>query len=59
MHLGEFYLFLPRSAPNPTHVVGSGAASRATRGVVRVQRLHTVERGYPYVKVPTVTIARL
>jgi hypothetical protein len=32
MHLGEFYLPLPRGAPNPAHVVGSGAASRATRG---------------------------
>jgi hypothetical protein len=32
MHPGEFYLPLPRGAPNPTHVVGSGAASRATGG---------------------------
>jgi hypothetical protein len=32
MHPGEFYLPLPRGAPNPAHVVGSDAASRATRG---------------------------
>jgi hypothetical protein len=32
MHPGEFYLPLPHSAPNPAHVVGSGAASRATGG---------------------------
>jgi hypothetical protein len=30
MNPGEFYLPLPRGAPNPAHVVGSGAASRAT-----------------------------
>jgi hypothetical protein len=32
MHLGEFYLPLPHGAPNPAHVVGSGAASRAIGG---------------------------
>jgi hypothetical protein len=32
MHLGEFYLLLPRGAPNSVLVVGSGAASRATGG---------------------------
>jgi hypothetical protein len=54
MHPGEFYLPFPRGAPNPTHVVGSGAASRATGGVAPVRRLYTVERGYPYFKVLTV-----
>jgi hypothetical protein len=34
MHPGEFYLPLPRGAPNPAHVVGSGAASRATEGAL-------------------------
>jgi hypothetical protein len=48
MHLGEFYLLLPRGAPNSALVVGSGAASRATGGgVARQWRLYTVERGYP------------
>jgi hypothetical protein len=32
MHPREFYLLLPRGAPNPTIVVGSGAASCATGG---------------------------
>jgi hypothetical protein len=32
MHPREFYLPLPRGAPNPAHVVGSGAAPRATGG---------------------------
>jgi hypothetical protein len=32
MHLGKFYLSLPRGAPNPAHAAGSGAASRATGG---------------------------
>jgi hypothetical protein len=26
MHLGMYYLSLPRGAPSPAHVVGSGAA---------------------------------
>jgi hypothetical protein len=30
MHLGMYYLSLPRGAPSPTHVVGSGAALRMT-----------------------------
>jgi hypothetical protein len=28
MHLGKYYLSLPRGAPRPAHVVGSGAALR-------------------------------
>jgi hypothetical protein len=50
MHPREFYLPLPRGAPNPAHVVGSGAAPRATGGgggVARQRRLYTVGRGYP------------
>jgi hypothetical protein len=48
MHPGEFYLLLPRGAPNPTLVVGSGAASHATGGgVARQWHLYTVGRGYP------------
>jgi hypothetical protein len=30
MHLGMYYLSLPRVAPSPAHVVGSGAALRMT-----------------------------
>jgi hypothetical protein len=47
MHLGEFCLSLARGAPNPDHAVVSGAASRATGGVVRVRHLHTAEGGTP------------
>jgi hypothetical protein len=30
MHLGKYYLSLPRGAPSSAHVVGSGAALRMT-----------------------------
>jgi hypothetical protein len=47
MHLGVYYLSLPRGAPRPAHVVGSGAVLR----VARRRRTCTVSlycsRGYP------------
>jgi hypothetical protein len=47
MHLGMYYLSLPRGAPSPAHVVGSGAALRMTwrcgTGAVPSYR----RRGYP------------
>jgi hypothetical protein len=48
MHPGMYYFSLPRGALRPVHVVGSGAVlSVWPGGVVRVQRLHTVEEGTP------------
>jgi hypothetical protein len=44
---GTYYPSSPRGALRPAHVVGSGALSVWPRGVVRVQRLHTVEEGTP------------
>jgi hypothetical protein len=47
MHPGKYYLSLPRGTPRPAHVVGSVPLSVWPRGIVRVQRLHTVEVGTP------------
>jgi hypothetical protein len=47
MHVGMYYLFLPRGAPSPAHVVGSGAvlhmAWRCGTGAAPLYRT----RGYP------------
>jgi hypothetical protein len=47
MHVGMYYLFLPRGAPSPAHVVGSGAALcmtwRCGTGAAPSYR----RRGYP------------
>ena len=47
MHLGMYYLSLPRGAPSPAHVVGSEAALRMTWrcGTGAVPSYH--RRGYP------------
>jgi hypothetical protein len=47
MHLGMYYLSLPRGAPSPAHVVGSGAALRMTwrRGMGAAPSYR--RRGYP------------
>jgi hypothetical protein len=46
MHPGEYYLSLPRGAPRPAHVVGSGVVLR----VARIRRTCTTSlycsRGY-------------
>jgi hypothetical protein len=42
MHPVVYHLSLPRGAPRPAHVVGSGAVPVRPGGVVRVQRLYTV-----------------
>jgi hypothetical protein len=47
MHLGEFYLSLPRGAPNPAHAVGSGAASRVTGGVSHGCGVFILQKGVP------------
>jgi hypothetical protein len=53
MHLGKFYLSLPCGVPNPALAVGSGAASRATRGCRMGAVSSYCRRGYPCLKVPT------
>jgi hypothetical protein len=47
IHPGMYHLFSPRGAPWATHVVGSGAAHRVAREVVRAPLLHTVVGGTP------------
>jgi hypothetical protein len=47
IHPGVYHLSLPRGAPRPAHVVGSGAVPVRPGGVVRVQRLYTVVGGTP------------
>jgi hypothetical protein len=54
MHPGEYYLSLPRGAPRPAHVVGSGAALRVTWRCRTGEASSYCRRWYPCLKVPTV-----
>jgi hypothetical protein len=54
MHPGESYLSLPRGAPSPAHVVGSGATPRVTWGCRTGTASSYYRRGYPCLEVPTV-----
>jgi hypothetical protein len=53
MHPGEYYLSLPRGAPSPAHVVGSGAALRVTWGCRTGAASSYCRRRYPCLEVPT------
>jgi hypothetical protein len=56
MHPGMYYLSAPRGALRPTHVVGSGAALRATWRCRTGAASSYCRRGYPCFKVPTVAL---
>jgi hypothetical protein len=47
MHLGMYYLSLPRGAPSSAHVVGSGAALRMTWRCGMGAAPSYRRRGYP------------
>jgi hypothetical protein len=53
IHLGMYYLSLPRGAPSPAHVVGSGAAPRMTWRCGTGAAPSYRRRGYPSFRVPT------
>jgi hypothetical protein len=54
MHPGVYYLSLPRGAPRPAHVVGSGAVLRVARRCrTRTTSLYC-SRGYPRLRVLTI-----
>jgi hypothetical protein len=50
MHPGEFYLPLPRDAPNLAHVVGSGAASCVTGGHCTATTPSYCRKGVPLIQ---------
>jgi hypothetical protein len=47
IHPGVYHLFLPRGAPRPAHVVGSGAIHRAARRRRTCTSSLYCSRGYP------------